>query len=163
MYQPKDFEKRKMHCLKYLWIFQRRTEIIREMIIESDDTIINEVMYGDNPEHFIEKIIEALSYSKQVLQFNTGMNDKDLEEALKIGSVLAEFIVTAQLSEEDRSSYFDMIDDPALIADMESFRLKTIREKIESIYTGDSIDTFGFDDIIARNFGKESNGEQEGN
>lgn len=163
MYEPKDFEKHKMHCLKYLWIFQRRTQIIREMITDSDDVLLNEVMYGDNPDRFLEKIIEALSYSKQVLQFNTGMNDRDLEEALKIGSVLAEFIVTAQLSEEDRGSYFDMIDDPTLLQDMESFRLKTIREKIESIYNGDNVDTFGFDEIIARNFGEEENGKQEGN
>lgn len=162
MYEPKDFEKHKMHCLKYLWIFQRKTEIIREMISDSDDVILNEVMYGNNPDIFIEKIIEGLSYSKQVLQFNTGLNDKDLEEALKIGSVLAELIITSQLSEEERASYFDMIDDPTLLGDMESFRLKTIREKIESIYNGENIDTFGFDDIIARNFGEESNGEQEG-
>lgn len=160
MYEPKDFEKHKMHCLKYLWIFQRRTQIIREMITDSDDFILNEVMYGDNPDVFIEKVVEALSYSKQLLQFNTGMNDQDLEESLKIGSILAEFIVTAQLSQEDRDAYFEMIDDPALIRDIESFRLKTIREKLESIYTGDSIDTFGFDEIIAKNFGEENNGKE---
>lgn len=160
MYEPKDFEKHKMHCLKYLWIFQRRTQIIREMITDSDDFILNEVMYGDNPDVFIEKVVEALSYSKQLLQFNTGMNDQDLEESLKIGSILAEFIVTAQLSQEDRDAYFEMIDDPALIRDIESFRLKTIREKLESIYTGDNIDTFGFDEIIAKNFGEENNGKE---
>ena len=160
MYEPKDFEKHKMHCLKYLWIFQRRTQIIREMITDSDDFILNEVMYGDNPDVFIEKVVEALSYSKQLLQFNTGMNDQDLEESLKIGSILAEFVVTAQLSQEDRDAYFEMIDDPALIRDIESFRLKTIREKLESIYTGDNIDTFGFDEIIARNFGEENNGKE---
>lgn len=152
MYTPKDFEKHKMHCMKYLWIFQRRSEIIREMILSDEDEILNEIMYGNDPEIFIEKVIGALSYSKQVLQFNTGMSDSDLDEALKIGSVLAELIITTQLPEEDRKSYFDMIDDPTLLTDLESIRLKTIREKIETIYTGDHIDTAGFEDIISKNF-----------
>lgn len=152
MYTPKDFEKHKMHCMKYLWIFQRRSEIIREMIVAEEDQILNEIMYGDNPEIFIEKVIGALSYSKQVLQFNTGMNDADLDEALKIGSVLAELIITTQLPEEERKSYFEMIDDPNLLTDLDSVRLKTIREKIQTIYTGDSVDTTGFEDIISSNF-----------
>jgi hypothetical protein len=155
MYTPQDFEKHKMHCLKYLWIFQQRAQIIKEMIRHSEEDIVNNLTIGNNVEMYMEEIISALSYSKQVLQFKTGMNDEDLNEALKIGSILAEFIITASLDEDEREEYFGMIDEPAELTDMQAIRLKTIREKIESIYNGTEESTVDFDDIIKRNFGED--------
>jgi hypothetical protein len=104
----------------------------------------------------MEEIIGALSYSKQVLQYKTGMNDEDLNEALKIGSILAEFIITSSLDEEEKEEYFSMIDKPAELTDMQGMRLKIVREKIESIYNRTEESTVDFDDIIKRNFGEEN-------
>lgn len=159
MYTPKDFEPQKMHCMKYLWVFQRRVDIIRDLLDSDSDFTIRELLDGIN-ENYMEKILNAMSYSKQILQFETGLSDIDLQNTLKIGSILAEFIMTTSLPEEDRDRYFGMIDNPVDLSEAELMKLRMIRERIEAMYNSPSVDTSDFDEIIFNNFIK-NNGEND--
>jgi hypothetical protein len=150
MYTPKDFEPQKMHCMKYLWVFQRRVDIIRDLL-DDDEITINELI-NDTAHNYLEKVLNAMSYSKQILQFETGLNDVDLQESLKIGSVIAEFIMTTALPEHDRDRYFYIIDHPAELSEADLLKLRMIRERIESMYNSPSVDTSDFDEIIFNNF-----------
>lgn len=150
MYTPKDFDPEKMHCMKYLWVFQRRVDIIRDLLDDSEITV-GDLINGIN-DNYLEKIFNAMSYSKQILQFETGLSDIDLQESLKIGSIIAEFIMTTALPDEDRDRYFYMIDNPASLSEVDLIKLRMIRERIESMYNSPSVDTSDFDDIIFNNF-----------
>jgi len=79
-YSPQDFEQKKLHAFKYLYIFRRKHEIIGDLLSQCDLT---------NPEDFKNKkpFIRAL----EKLQQETGMTDEDLSEAIMIGMWIDEY------------------------------------------------------------------------
>jgi hypothetical protein len=159
MYTPKDFDPQKMHCMKYLWVFHRRVELMKDLLQADGDFTIGEIL-NDVGSNYVQKILDAMSYSKQILQFETGLSDVDLQNTLKIGAVIAEFMMTTSLPEEDRDNYFGMIDNPVEMSEVDLIKLRTLRERIEGMYNSPFVDTAEFDDIIFNNFIK-NNGEND--
>jgi len=93
-YSPQDFERKKLHAFKYLYIFRRKHQITGDLLSQCDLT---------NPEDFKNKKPFIRAYEK--LQQETGMTDEDLSEAIMIGMWIDEYDRMINMDEDELKGF----------------------------------------------------------
>jgi hypothetical protein len=93
-YSPQDFERKKLHAFKYLYIFRRKHQITGDLLSQCDLT---------NPEDFKNKKPFIRAYEK--LQQETGMTDEDLSEAIMIGMWIDEYDRMINMDEDELKEF----------------------------------------------------------
>jgi hypothetical protein len=76
-YSPQDFERKKLHAFKYLYIFRRKHQITGDLLSQCDLT---------NPQE-------------------TGMTDEDLSEAIMIGMWIDEYDRMINMDEDELKEF----------------------------------------------------------
>jgi len=95
-YRPQDFERKKLHAFKYLYIFRRKHEITADLLSQCDLT---------NPEDFKNKKPFIRAYEK--LQQETGMTDEDLSEAIIIGMWIDEYHRMINMDKDELKEFIE--------------------------------------------------------
>jgi hypothetical protein len=123
MYKPTSFNNETMHAMKYLYLFDRRGEIVREIMKNCDEDVSN----------FPEIVGKAFIESMRVLQLETGMLDENLDDAVAIGTMIAEYRFMMNMSEEERNEYIDFVENSTEDDIPEDFKevLNTLKETRE--------------------------------
>jgi len=90
-YIPNNFDEDKMNAFKMLYLYRRKQEIFRQLLLEVDLT---------DPDDFRKKqpIIRSFEY----LQQECGMTDEDLSHALGIGLWLDEYDEMINMNDQQR-------------------------------------------------------------
>jgi hypothetical protein len=95
-YSPQDFERKKLHAFKYLYIFRRKVEITGDLLSQCNLT---------DPEDFKNKKPFIRAYEK--LQQETGMTDEDLSEAVMIGMWIDEYDRMINMDEDELKEFIE--------------------------------------------------------
>lgn len=145
MYGIGDFERDKMHALKFLWIFERRVSLVIEMMED----------LGDDPFEKMKKFPSVASAANDRLLIETGMTENQLLEAIMVGTYIAEYRELEKMSDYEREEYLALMENEATFDEVfpgfgeafdqvkKDFEQKQLRQK-------------DFDDIIKSNFGDDN-------
>jgi len=139
MYTTDDFKPGTMHAFKFLWLFERRTELIKQHIMES------------NSDNLFEVLPSAFISANERVQIETGLSTDDLATAMLIGTYIAEYREMTKMTEEELKEYMEFMEDPRSV-DPE------IMEQFETAFTTyrsmslDSNSRKAFEEIIKLNF-----------
>ena len=145
MYGIGDFNRDKMHALKFLWLFERRVSLVIEMMENLDD----------DPLEKMRMFMSVARTANERLLIETGMTENELLEAIMIGTYIAEYREMQKMSEEEREEYVALMESDVDFDDAfpgfgevfeqvkQDFEQKKIREK-------------NFMDIIKSNFGDDN-------
>lgn len=119
-YSPQDFERKKLHAFKYLYIFRRKHEITADLLSQCNLTDIEDFK---NKKPFIR------AYEK--LQQETGMTDEDLSEAVMIGMWIDEYDRMINMDKDELKEFIEECesDSDFQIAD-------DLREDLEELWSG---------------------------
>jgi GTPase involved in cell partitioning and DNA repair len=119
-YSPQDFERKKLHAFKYLYIFRRKHEITADLLSQCNLTDIEDFK---NKKPFIR------AYEK--LQQETGMTDEDLSEAVMIGMWIDEYDRMINMNKDELKEFIEECesDSDLQIAD-------DLREDLEELWSG---------------------------
>jgi hypothetical protein len=130
-YSPQDFERKKLHAFKYLYIFRRKHEITGDLLSQCNLT---------DPEDFKNKKPFIRAYEK--LQQETGMTDEDLSEAIMIGMWIDEYDRMINMDEDELKEFIKECesDSDFQIADDLSYSdfqiADDLREDLEELWSG---------------------------
>lgn len=139
MYTPKDFDPDKMHCLKYLWIFERRAELIAAQLEDCSF------------EERVNMLPKAFMNATERVQMETGLSTDDLRKALFVGTYIAEFREIEKMDDEERESYISFVEGsrgvPEEVLEMFGVALEELEEALDPERLYDD-----FNQIIKENF-----------
>lgn len=142
MYGKGDFDRDKMHALKFLWLFERRVSLVMEMMNEIDD----------NPFEKMKMFPVIARAANERILIETGMTENQLLEALMIGTYIAEYREMQKMSNEEKDEYIalmesDMDFDEAFPGFGEAF------DEVKKDFEEKKLREKDFMDIIKNNFG----------
>lgn len=148
MYSIGDFEREKMHALKFLWIFERRVSLVIEMMDQ----------LGDDPFEKMKKFPTVASAANDRLLIETGMTENQLLEALMIGTYIAEYRELQKMSDDEKQEYLALMEsdfdfDEAFPGFGEAF------EEVKQSFEQKKLREKNFKDIIKNNFGDDYDDE----
>lgn len=141
---PKDFESDKLHSLKYLYIFRRKQEITLELLSQCDLT---------DPEDFKAK--KPFARASQQIQQETGMNDADLSEAIRIGMWIDEYDRMIHMTPIELQDYIAEIEDEPdsyKVPDILQEDLTELWDNIQKVIDDKHSGNLLFEEIINENF-----------
>lgn len=141
-YKPNNFDPEKMHSLKYLWIFERRSEIIREAL---DDLDFDERL---------KALPKAMYDATERIQMETGMSNDELRKAIFIGTYIAEFQELQKMSDDEAESYLNFIEESEGVPDDVVERFGEVLEELHNVMNPEGVRE-SFYDIIGMNFGDD--------
>ena len=137
MYTPKDFNPEKMHSLKYLWIFERRAELIAQQLD------------GMSMEERVEKLPVAFLNANELVQMETGLTSDELTKALFVGTYIAEYRLMETMDLEEKNAYIEFIEEDS--TEIMSDLLKESLEKLSEALDPSELRS-DFNEIIKENF-----------
>lgn len=120
MYKPTTFSHETMHAMKYLYLFDRRGEIVRELMQN----------HSEDSSNFPEVVGKAFDESMRVLQLETKMLDDELRDAVAVGTMIAEYRFMMNMDEDERQEYMNFVENSTEDDIPDEFKavLDTIRE-----------------------------------
>jgi hypothetical protein len=145
-YQPNDFQIENMNSLKYLWIFKRRLDLVKDALQDLSE------------EEKQKKIPEAFFYAGEKVQFETGLSEAELLSAMYIGAMIAEFDFLMNLeSDEEREEFIEFMNDPSSLYSPANDVISEWKSALRNINQDSRKNKEEFNNIINNNF--EVNGD----
>lgn len=145
MYGIGDFEREKMHALKFLWVFERRVSLVIEMMEDLDD----------DPLEKMRMFMSVARTANERLLIETGMTENELLEALMIGTYIAEYREMQKMSEEEREEYLALMENDVDFDDVFP-GFGNVFEQLKQDHEQKKIREKDFMDIIKSNFGDDN-------
>jgi len=139
LYGPKDFNIDTMHALKYLWIFDRRAELVHQQID------------GLSFEEKLAAMPAAIRSATERVQIETGLSPDDLSKSFTIGTFIAEYREMLRMSQDELDDYIAVMEEqPGSIVFEDEKLMGLVMDIAAEFRKGDVSDEFN--EIIERNF-----------
>jgi hypothetical protein len=139
LYKPGDFKIETMHALKYLWVFDRRAELVHEKLD------------GLSFEEKLAAMPAAIRSATERVQIETGLSPDDLRQSFTIGTFIAEYREMLRMSEDELEDYLAVMDDSDPTVLLEDERLVGLVMDIAAEFRKGDVGN-EFNEIIERNF-----------
>lgn len=146
MYGIGDFQRDKMHAYKFLWLFERRVELVIGMMSDIDD---------DDPISKIKMFPSIARSANDRLLIETGMAEHELLDALTIGTYIAEFREMQKMTQEELDEYIALMESDAIF-DGSFPGFGEAFQHIKKDYEESKNREKDFLNIIKKNFGEDS-------
>lgn len=143
-YVPNNFDEDKMNAFKMLYLYRRKQEIFRQLLLEVDLT---------DPDDFRKK--QPIVRSFEYLQQECGMTDEDLSHALSIGLWLDEYDEMINMNDQERQNYIDELDKEIEIPEELYDDLKELHEGINEMINRKQQERKTFNQILHENFNNQ--------